>query len=194
MSKSVHTKPRKPSKCKVCRSPYQKRSMTHKVCSATCAMALAVSERAKKERREAIKDRAETKRKLEAHKPLEFFLKKAEAACNEYIRYRDPDICISCKVTYSTAWQAGHFISVGANKTLRYNEDNIHKQCLQCNLFKGSNAIEYEKNLEEKIGIERVEFLKSWHSPVKMTREAAQEIEAMYKGKLKELKASSSQQ
>lgn len=152
-------------------------------------MVVALDAMAKKAAKAARAERAETKKKLEKHKPLEYWLKKAEAACNEYIRARDPDMCISCGVTHSSAWQAGHYISVGANRTLRYNEDNIHKQCIQCNMHKASNATEYRIRLLEKIGLERVEWLESWHSPIKMTREAAEEIEAMYKAKLKLLRA-----
>lgn len=163
-------------------------------CSPECGTEIGIKKLAalkSKEQRQvravAKADRVATKKKLESFKPLEFFLKKAEAACNEYIRARDPDICISCRVTYSSAWQAGHFISVGANKTLRYHEDNIHKQCIKCNMFDSSNAINYRIHLLEKIGIERVEWLEGWHPAVKMTREAAEEIEGFYRLKLKQL-------
>jgi hypothetical protein len=159
-------------------------------CSDDCALEIALAALAKKKAARAKAERAEDKKKLEQHKPLEYWLKKAETACNQYIRARDPDVCISCGVTYSSAWQAGHYISVGANRTLRYHEDNIHKQCIQCNMHKASNATEYRIRLLEKIGLERVGWLESWHSPAKMTREAAEELEAMYKMKLKNLKGS----
>ena len=180
----------KTGKCRICKTEFQKRSMSHVVCSPECAGEVARIAREKKERLTAKIERAERKAKLEEYKPLTYFLKKAEAACNEYIRARDPNVCISCGVTHSSAWQAGHYVSVGANKTLRYNEENIHKQCIQCNMFKGSNATEYRPRLIEKIGLERVEWLESWHSPVKMTREAALEVEAYYKAKLKQLQSS----
>lgn len=180
--------PRK-RKCAICREQFAPRSMTHKACGPDCAAELVIRQNAKIARAKEKAERAETKAKLEKHKPLEYWLKKTEAVCNEYIRARDPDICISCGVTQSSAFQAGHFISVGANRTLRFHEDNIHKQCLQCNLFEGSNAIEYRKRLLVKIGPERLAWLEGWHSPVKMTREAAQEIEAYYKAKLRALKA-----
>lgn len=159
-------------------------------CSDDCAVVLGLERAAKRKAKEQRADRAETKKKLEQHKPLEYWLKKTEVACNAYIRARDPNICISCGVTDSSAWQAGHYISVGANGTLRFNEDNIHKQCIHCNMHKASNALEYRPRLIAKIGLERVEWLESWHSPVKMTREAAQELEAYYKAKLRALKAS----
>lgn len=174
---------------KACRIPFVQTNPFIKWCSDDCAVVIGLEKVAKQKAKAIRADRAETKKKLESHKPLEYFLKKTEKACNEFIRFRDPDICISCGVTHSSAWQAGHYVSVGGNKTIRYHEDNIHKQCVQCNMFKGSNATEYRIRLIEKIGIERVEFLESWHSPVKMTREAAEEIEAMYKDKLKKLKS-----
>lgn len=174
-------------KCAICPTRFTPRNMMHKACGPDCAAAVAVREREKKERKKLKAERAADKAALEKHKPLEYWLKKAEAACNAYIRARDPDICISCDVTHSSAWQAGHYISVGANRALRFHEDNIHKQCIHCNMFKSSNATEYRIRLLEKIGVERVEWLESWHSPVKMTREAAEEIEAMYKAKLREL-------
>ena len=194
-------KPREPKpprgprqrKCKnkACRCEFLPDPAWIEFCSPDCGAVVGLERLAKQRAKAERQDRAETKKKLLEHKPLEYFLKKAEAACNEYIRVRDPNVCISCGVTDSSAWQAGHFISVGANRTLRYYEDNIHKQCLQCNLFKGSNAVEYEKRLELKIGQERLDWLKSWHSPVKMTRAAAEEIEAYFKMKLKELKGKS---
>lgn len=163
-------------------------------CSIDCGAAIALAAGAARKLKAARADRAakklekaETKAKLEEHKPLSYWLKKAEAACNEYIRARDPDVCISCGVTYSSAWQAGHYIAVGANSTLRFNEDNIHKQCIQCNMFKGSNATPYRIGLLEKLGAERVEWLESWHAPVKMTRAAAEEVTAHYRAKLRAL-------
>lgn len=177
-------------KCSNCGTSFVQQRMGQQVCSLPCAQSFGrrISEQQRRKAERA--ERAETKAKLLEHKPLEYFEKKAEAACNAFIRARDPDICISCGVTHSSAWQAGHFISVGANCTLRYHEDNIHKQCIQCNMFKGSNAIEYEKRLFLKIGQERLDWLKSWHPTVKMTRAAAEEIEAHYKAKLKTLKES----
>lgn len=180
----------RPKKCAVkgCRKPFTPARAFESWCSPECGALVALERIAKEKAKAARADRADTKKKLEQHKPLEYWLKKAESACNEYIRARYPDVCISCGVTYSSAWQAGHYISVGANRTLRYNEDNIHKQCIQCNMHKASNATEYRLRLIEKIGLERVEYLESWHSPVKMTRAAAEEIEAHYKLKLKQLK------
>jgi hypothetical protein len=189
-------KPKKRT-CKVCKAKFETFAPSFvNWCSPECGAALAEIKLAAKKAKEASaerkrlrQERAEDRKKLEEHKPLSYWEKKTERACNAYIRARDPDICISCGVTQSSAWQAGHYISVGANSTLRYNEFNINKQCIQCNMFKGSNATQYRIGLVAKYGVERVEWLEGWHAPIKMTREACQEIEAYYKAKLRALLA-----
>lgn len=177
---------------RACRAPYQvdaKRPWKN-WCSDDCAVVIAVTkldaQKAKKQRAE----RQDTKAKLIALEPLEYFLKKAERACNAYIRARDAGQgCISCGRHDADVWNAGHFISVGANRTLRFDEDNIHLQCARpCNKDKGGNIHEYRKGLVKKIGPERLARLDGWHEPVKMTREKAEGIERYYKDKLKKLK------
>ncbi len=157
-------------------------------CCAECGAAVALDRVAKQKAKEAKAERAKDKQKLEAFKPLRYWEVLAERACNAFIRARDPDICISCGVTYSVAWQAGHYISVGANPTIRYHQDNINKQCIHCNLHLASNATQYRIGLVAKIGLERVEWLEGWHPTVKMTADYAKEIAATYRAKLKELK------
>jgi Bacteriophage Lambda NinG protein len=180
---------KKLSKCCICKSLFEKRSMSHVACSDICAIEVARIKRIKKERIEAAADRKATKEKIEARKGLSYWEGRTERACNAFIRKRDEnESCISCGVTNSTAWQAGHYVSVGANSTLRFNQENIHKQCVQCNMHKGSNAIAYRIGLVNKIGYEKVEALEAWHPPFKMTIEYCKELELYYKNKLKELK------
>ena len=178
------------NKCgnKLCRQPFVPNRSFEKHCSPECGFILSqeliANQKVKKEKAE----RAEDKKKLEEFKPLAYWERIAERYCNEYIRLRDPDVCISCGVMHSSAWQAGHYISVGANKTLRYVEENINKQCINCNMFKGSNAIEYRKGMLEKWGQEKLDWLEGWHSPLKLTKEYLQEVAEYYKGRIKSLK------
>jgi hypothetical protein len=170
-------------KCGICKEPYVKQKMGQRVCGPYCA---AIAGKRATEKNERKADKA----KLLALEPLEYFLKQTEAACNAYIRYRDKDDpCISCGRSDATVWNAGHYISVGANRTLRFDEDNINKQCARpCNKDLGGNLIKYRPNLIVKIGLERVARLEGWHEPVKMTREYAQAKTAYFRAKLKELK------
>jgi len=68
-------------------------------------------------------------------------------------------------------WEAGHYISVGANNSLRFEPKNIHLQCHRCNFEFGGNHIMYRIGLEAKIGIEQVLWLESWHPTVKLSVE-----------------------
>ena len=77
---------------------------------------------------------------------------------NLWIRERDKELgCISCG-SYNQI-QAGHYYSAGHYEMLRFNEDNVHSQCLRCNYFLSGNLTHYRENLINKIGIERVEQL-----------------------------------
>tara|TARA_B100000287_G_scaffold9592_1_gene9641 strand:+ start:4584 stop:5006 length:423 start_codon:yes stop_codon:yes gene_type:complete len=77
---------------------------------------------------------------------------------NKFIRDRDKDKpCISCGK--HTTLQAGHFYSAGKHSSVRFNEDNVHGQCVSCNYFKSGDLLNYRTNLIEKIGVDRFEKL-----------------------------------
>jgi len=90
--------------------------------------------------------------------PLPKLLKKTQDVFNKFIRERDKGrSCISCG-RYTTL-QAGHFFSAGKYSALRFEEDNVHGQCLQCNYFLHGNLLSYQTNLINKIGNERFHAL-----------------------------------
>ena len=77
---------------------------------------------------------------------------------HKFIRNRDRDKpCISCG-KYTTL-QAGHYFSAGKHPSTRFNEDNVHGQCLRCNYFLSANLVPYTTNLIEKIGQKRLDKL-----------------------------------
>ena len=177
-------------KCTICRELFTPRTMTHKACSLDCAAEVAKKVAEAKRRKAEKEQRANDRVAKEMLKPLSFFEKRTERKCNEYIRLRDEgDPCISCGTLTSPSFQAGHFISVGSNPTIRYNEYNINLQCSQCNVFKGGNQLLYEEGARKKWGDEKIDWLKGWHPPIKSTRELCIEIEKYYDNKIKELKA-----
>ena len=106
--------------------------------------------------------------------------------CNAYIRERDIQLpCISCG-TYTGQRHAGHYKSVGhSSSCLRYNEENIHGQCAQCNGSKSGDITNYRVNLVKKIGVDRVEWLEGYHPPFKHTIEDLKGIQWWYKEKTK---------
>lgn len=95
--------------------------------------------------------------------------KKAWAVFSQMIRLRDADgrgycRCISCSTVKPwNEMQAGHFIPKGSDRNLEFHPDNVHAQCVSCNMHKSGNLIEYRFGLVRKIGKSRVERLETLH-------------------------------
>lgn len=89
---------------------------------------------------------------------------------NTYIRLRDTKydkgtpyfICISCNQPKGLdQMNAGHFWPVGGHEAVRYDEDNVHGQCIHCNNFASNGVVtmQYQTNLCKKIGQQRFDAL-----------------------------------
>lgn len=115
-----------------------------------------------------------------------YWLKKAQAAFNAYVRARDSaDPCISCQRHHDGQYHAGHYRTVGSCPELRFELLNCHKQCAPCNNYLSGNLIEYRVNLLAKIGQDRLDWLEGPHEPKRYTIDDLKQIEAEYKDKLK---------
>ena len=99
---------------------------------------------------------------------------KAQKCFNAYIRQRDKNLgCITCggQVT-----DAGHYIPVGTNSTLRFEETNVHGQCAKENRLEYGNMKAFRTCLIKKIGIKKVEALENTPSFHKWSRQELQNI------------------
>jgi len=115
--------------------------------------------------------------------------KVVQRAVNKLVRLRDKDLpCVSCQ-QWSNKFDAGHYINQGSSGALRYNLDNIHKQCsFKCNNNLSGNKIEYRIALIKKIGVEKVEWLEQHRTDTKhWTREELEELLEQTKQKIKEM-------
>ncbi|MDU4288354.1 recombination protein NinG [Mixta calida] len=181
-------KPPKPKKCRICPEKFIPRNSLHICCSPSCAYKYATqqSER-KKKREEAEQRKAWNKRKADV-KPLKHWEDMTQRVVNDYVRERDRELpCISCGTWDTAQWEAGHYRSRGAASHLRYNEDNLAKQCHRCNCELSSNAIHYREGLIARIGLQRVVALESNNEPHRYTREELGAIRARYRALLREL-------
>lgn len=173
----------KSKKCKQCGSEFIPYSSLARVCSPKCALAYTKAEKQKtldKQHREIKKQHRE--------KDRGWWIKKAQAAFNAYIRKRDEkQPCISCGRMHEGQYHAGHYRTVGAHPELRFEPLNCHRQCAPCNNHKSGNIVEYRINLLKKIGEESLEWLEGPHEPKKYTIEELKDIEKEYKQKLKQL-------
>jgi hypothetical protein len=172
-------------RCLHCKLKFEPRNSNQTVCGGPCAAkhAMKQSEKIRKEKNKELAEKLKTKSE---------HLKDLQAVFNLFIRLRDSNFpCISCGTTKNVNYHAGHYKSVGAYPSLRFNEDNVHKQCgMNCNNEKGGNYHEYRKGLILKIGIERVEALESMGGePLKLSIPEIIEMKIMYKNRIKTLKS-----
>lgn len=194
----MHKLPRR--KCKVCNEWFIPSYANIRWCcpehGAIYAMELRAKEKVKAEakrikaKHEAEKaDRKRLAEKKQQVKPLSYFIKQAQQAFNEFIRYRDrEDACISCGRHHEGQYHAGHFRTTGANPELRFNEDNCHRQCAPCNNHLSGNLIAYRPALIDKIGQARFDGLMGPHEMPKWKREDYIRIRDEYRAKLKAMK------
>jgi hypothetical protein len=82
--------------------------------------------------------------------------KKLDAVFSKYIRKRDSidgfARCFTCrKFAPISKMHAGHYHS-RTEKAIRWNEKNVHAQCVSCNLFKEGNKPQYTLRLIDKYG------------------------------------------
>ncbi len=89
-------------------------------------------------------------------------IKKLDTVFSKYIRLRDADTegycrCSTCgEVHHWTKIQAGHFISRKHYAT-RWNEDNVHAQCVACNVFRYGEQYKFSLYLGDKLSKELLE-------------------------------------
>ena len=180
----------KPKVCRVCRSSFTPILPMATCCGPMCALSFARSKRGKAEKVAAVKDRRETKAKLDKLKSKPEWASEAQTAFNAWVRTRDfGQPCISCGRHHQGQYHAGHYLSVGARPELRFEPLNVHKQCSVCNLHFSGNALLFRKALLIKIGLERVEWLEGPHALRHDTIDDLKAIKATYTDKTKALKA-----
>ena len=135
----------------------------------------------------------------EALKKYSKWLAELQTIFNKFIRTRDKNrVCISCQkplITNPRAWKAqydaGHFYNVNGYPNLRFNEDNVHGQCVRCNRDLHSNNTEYAIHLPERIGVDRFIELQSirHNKPLKLLIPEIKELKTHYRQLIKNLEA-----
>ena len=170
-------------KCVVCKDKFTPQNNTQIVCGPSCAVEYMKRQRSKewKQQKKEIKQKLETKSEV---------LKAAQIVFNTYIRLRDKGKpCISCGSKLGKTYHAGHMFSVGSYPNLRFHENNVHGQCIECNLHKHGNVKEYDLRLQNILSKEEYsELLESRNKPLKLTLDEVKELIYIYKQKIKELK------
>lgn len=185
--------PRK-RKCKVCRSEFEPRNMTHVACGFECAQAHGVAVAAKQKAKSQRQDRAIDKAKKDSLKTYPILIRETQIAFNSMIRFRDRLAGFACissgrPLDWSgNAVDAGHYRSRGSAPHLRFNEDNCHAQSKQDNRYGSGEAVAYRIGLIARIGLDRVEALESNNTVRKWTHDELRAMKADYQRRVREMK------
>jgi len=140
--------------CKSCAGTFKAYKSTAQVCSTKCAIDYAEVKRKAAEKREWNKRKQKLNAELET---IQVLVKKAQAVFNTWIRERDCErTCISCGTQLNDKYDAGHYHNANNHWSVRFNEDNVHGQCVKCNQHLSGNLINYRKGLLTRIGPERL--------------------------------------
>lgn len=187
MKKGRKKKPKK-YKCKVCPAYYEKQNSLQQWCSPSCGFKYSQKMLKKKEDEERKRVKRDLSKRKELIKGKGQLTKEAQREFNRWIVQRDWfDKCICCgrdntkEYIGSTAWNAGHYLSVGAYPEKRFNPDNVHKQLAYCNKYLQGDGGSYRENLIRKIGLKRVLKLESPEPPKKYTHDELREIRDYYR-------------
>jgi len=182
----------KTKKCQFCKAEFTPINSMQKVCGYQCAIDLGVAEKKKEKRRAEVIERRADKVKREKLSPISTFEKRAEKAINAYVRERDSGKgCVSCdkSANWEGQWHASHFRSVGAASAVRFNLWNIHKACWICNKLYSGRIDQYTPEIIQRIGQDRVEWLKSQNQITKYSREWLERAARIFNKKTKRLRS-----
>lgn len=185
-------KPRQNKCCvKACRAPFLPATPFQVWCSDDCAVIVALERVAKQKAKAAKAERAAIlKRKKEAKTPAQL-AEPVRKLAQRYAVLRDNAYgCISCDKGahwQGGVWHGSHFKSVGSSSALQFNLWNIHKACDQCNYFLAGNIGPYETRLRQKMGDERVDWLKNYPRSREYTTEYLDRLAAILRKKIRRL-------
>jgi len=149
-----------------------------------CALLFAANKQ-DKDRTKAVKKankefNRETKRLKKKIKSRAAWYGDLQIEVNKYVRLTQADKpCCTCGTTNpSIKYDAGHFLSVGARKELRFELTNIHKQCsVYCNQFGSGMRYEYTLFIIKEYGQDHLDWLNGPHPSLKEVFPTHEDIE-----------------
>jgi gamma-glutamylcyclotransferase (GGCT)/AIG2-like uncharacterized protein YtfP len=172
-------------KCRICRQEFIPKYSTMQATCENIECMIAYSSKQKDK-----KTKAEFKAIKERNKSVSQWRKELQQVFNQFIRLRDAKRgCISCGKPLVGKTDAGHYYSVGSYPNLRFHEDNVHGQCVNCNQHKHGNLLEYAIGIEKRIGKKALEELKQIRNGrLSLPLDKIKELIYEYKDKVKKLK------
>lgn len=189
----------KQANCLHCRKPFQQKIFNYRYCESNpeckeagneAKNALIKKAMEKARAKTKIKTKEETKFLREKLKTLSDWKNDLQKEINAIVREIDKGHpCIATGAT-SGKMNAGHYIGVGANDTLRFHLENIWIQSEHSNMWKSGDTLRYQDGIISLYGKEYLESLNSLKTiqPIKLSIDEIKEKIPICRGILKWLK------
>jgi len=148
-------------RCQYHKTKFEAKYFNQKFClyDDECIKAFNESVKVAKEKQKAKQWQTEKKEIKEKLKTLSDWQKELEREINKIAVLIDfASGCISCDGVKTP--QGGHYHSVKANGSIRFNLDNIHLQDYYCNVEKSANLHYYDLGLIKRYGKQYWEYVK----------------------------------
>jgi len=135
-------------------------------------------------------NREEIKQQKENLKTISAFRNDLQKEINSIVRLIDNGHACIATNKFFGKMNAGHYISVGSNGTIRYHLENIWLQSEHSNNWKAGDTIRYQKGIRKLFGRDYLEYLDSLQSiaPIKLTIPEIKEKISICRGIIKWLK------
>ena len=182
-------------KCKICSDKFEPKYFLQKHCEKVeCKVSYSMQvvakqkfDKEKKVKQDWNKEKVLIKEKL---KTLSEYKKDLQTEINSIVREIDKGHpCIATGAT-TGKMNAGHYIGVGANSTLRFHLENIWIQSEHSNSWKSGDTIRYQNGIVGLYGKEYLEHLNNLQSiqPIHLSIDDIKEKIPIARGLLKWLK------
>lgn len=159
--------------CKHCRKKFEQKIFNYRYCESTPECKQAGTEAKNiliKKAMEKVKaskeknSRQETKVLREKLKTLSDFKNDLQKEINTIVREIDKGHPCIATGTMEGKRNSGHYISIGANQTLRFHLENIWNQSEHSNMWKSGDTIRYQEGIIKLYGKGYLEYLNSLQS------------------------------
>jgi len=154
----------KPKQCKNknCCNKFTPERQFQTTCGWECSIEYAKQLKEKKAK-DATKQNNIAKRAFKAS-DRSIIKEKAQRLVNKYARLRDQYEngyrCCTCGIAKGKM-DGGHFLPTSTYSAVRYNTNQIHQQCVNCNRYNAGRRAEYKIFMIEKYGEEYVQKLEA---------------------------------
>lgn len=180
-------KKRKPKTCRNCKVEFMPHTSLQVVCGIKCSIEYSNTKIKEKALKTARKEKKQGLENLMTHSQWK---QKLQTYFNTFIRLRDiKKGCVSCGTSLENRkFDAGHYYPT-TYEGLRFDERNVHGQCVTCNQHKHSNTHEYRKRIINRISPEDLKWLdENRNRKLDLITPEVKDLIEVYKQKIKNLK------